>query len=386
MDIDELLKIAIERDSSDLHLKVGNHPIIRVHGALIPLTSFPRLTANDTQELSEQLMADYQKARLKEDFDIDLAYSLPGFGRFRGSIFMQRGSTAIALRIIPLEVKTIRQLLLPEVLEKIALYQRGLVLCTGTTGSGKTTTLAAMIDHVNTNRRENIITVEDPIEYLHKDKKSMISQREIGMDVTSFARGLRASLREDPDVILVGEMRDLDTVETAILAAETGHLVFSTLHTLDAPESINRIVSVFAPHHQRQVRLQLGSILKAVISQRLIPRMDGQGRVPAVEVMISTPYIQECIQEKEKTGLIRDAIMAGVSQYGMQTFDQSIFQLYRDGYISFEQGLRYSTNPDNFKLRVMGIQSTLDMALEEMEQKMSKVDREGEGRGEDESS
>ena len=384
MDIDELLKIAIERDASDLHLKVGNHPIIRVHGTLIPLTSYPRLTSNDTKELSEQLMADYQKAKLKDDFDIDLAYSLPGFGRFRGSIFMQRGSVAIALRIIPLEVKTVRQLLLPEVLEKIALYQRGLVLVTGTTGSGKTTSLAAMIDHVNTNRRENILTIEDPIEYLHKDKKSMVSQREVGMDVTSFSRGLRACLREDPDVILVGEMRDLDTVETAILAAETGHLVFSTLHTLDAPESINRIVSVFAPHHQRQVRLQLGSVLKAVISQRLIPRMDGQGRVPAVEVMISTPYIQECIQEKEKTGMIRDAITAGVSQYGMQTFDQSIFQLYRDGYISFEQGLRYSTNPDNFKLRVMGIQSTLDMALEEMEQKMSKVDREGGGRGEDE--
>jgi twitching motility protein PilT len=384
MEIDELLKIAIERDSSDLHLKAGNHPIIRVHGTLIPLTSFPRLTTNDTQELGEQLMSDFQKAKVKEDFDIDLAYSLPGFGRFRGSIFMQRGSLAIALRIIPLEVKTIRQLLLPEVLEKIALYQRGLVLVTGTTGSGKTTSLAAMVDHINTNRRENIITIEDPIEYLHKDKKSTICQREVGMDVSSFTRGLRATLREDPDVILVGEMRDLDTVDTAILAAETGHLVFSTLHTLDAPESINRIVSVFAPYHQRQVRLQLGSVLKAVVSQRLIPRMDGQGRVPAVEVMISTPYIQECIQEKERTGMIRDAITAGVSQYGMQTFDQSIFQLYRDGYISFEQGLRYSTNPDNFKLRVMGIQSTLDMALEEMEQGMSKVDREGEGKGEDE--
>ncbi|OGD21152.1 MAG: type IV pili twitching motility protein PilT [Candidatus Aminicenantes bacterium RBG_16_63_16] len=384
MDVDELLKIAIERDSSDLHLKAGNHPIIRVHGTLIPLTSFPRLTSNDTRELGEQLMSEFQRIRLKEDYDIDLAYSLPGFGRFRGSIFMQRGSVAIALRIIPLEVKTIRQLLLPEVMEKISLSQRGLVLVTGTTGSGKTTSLAAMIDHVNTNRRENIITIEDPIEYLHKDKKSTICQREVGMDVSSFSRGLRATLREDPDVILVGEMRDLDTVETAILAAETGHLVFSTLHTLDAPESINRIVSVFPPHHQRQVRLQLGSILKAVISQRLIPRMDGQGRVPAVEVMISTPYIQECIQEKEKTALIRDAITAGVSQYGMQTFDQSIFQLYRDGYISFEQGLRYSTNPDNFKLRVMGIQSTLDMALEEMEQKMSKVDREGEGKGDDE--
>ena len=387
MEIDELLKVAIERDASDLHLKAGNHPIIRVHGTLIPLTAFPRLTSKDTQELGDQLMTDYQKSRIKEDFDLDLAYSLPGFGRFRGSIFQQRGSIAIALRIIPLEVKTIRQLLLPEVLEKISLLQRGLVLVTGTTGSGKTTTLAAMIDYINTHRRENIITIEDPIEYLHKDKKSTISQREVGMDVNSFSRGLRATLREDPDVILVGEMRDLDTIETAILAAETGHLVFSTLHPLDAPESINRIISVFAPHHQRQVRLQLASILKSVISQRLIPRMDGQGRVPAVEVMIATPYIQDCIQDKEKTSLIRDAIAAGVSQYSMQTFDQSIFQLYRDGYISFEQGLRYSTNPDNFKLRVMGIQSPLDIALEDMEEGMSKADRgETGGTTEEESS
>ncbi|MCX7974819.1 MAG: PilT/PilU family type 4a pilus ATPase, partial [Candidatus Aminicenantes bacterium] len=266
MDIDELLKVAIERDASDLHLKAGNYPIIRVHGNLIPLTSYPRLTSKDTFELADQLMSDYQKARLKEELDIDLAYSLPGFGRFRGSIFYQRGTIAIALRIIPMEVKTIRQLLLPEIIEKIALYQRGLVLVTGTTGCGKTTTLAAMIDHINTYRKEHIITIEDPIEYLHKDKKSTISQREVGTDVRNFSRGLRAALREDPDVILVGEMRDLDTIETALLAAETGHLVLSTLHTLDAPESINRIISVFPPHHQRQVRLQLASILKAVIS------------------------------------------------------------------------------------------------------------------------
>ena len=375
MVIDEFLKIAIERDASDVHLKAGNYPMIRVHGTLTSLTGFPRLTLQDTEDLGSQMMTDHQKVRLQEDMDIDLAYSLPGFGRFRGSIFHQRGSLAIALRIIPLEVKTIRQLLLPEVLEKIAFSQRGLVLVTGTTGSGKTTTLAAMLDYINTYRRENIITIEDPIEYLHKDKKSTINQREVGMDVSGFGRGLRACLREDPDVILVGEMRDLDTIETALLAAETGHLVFSTLHTLDAPESINRIISVFAPHHQRQVRLQLASILKAIISMRLIPRMDGQGRVPAVEVMITTPYIAECISDREKTILIKDAVAAGVSQYGMQTFDQSIYQLYRDGYISFEQGMKYSSNPDNFKLRVMGIQSTLDIAMEEMEKQMSKVER-----------
>lgn len=384
MIIDDLLKIAIERDASDLHLKAGNHPMIRVHGTLIPLVGFPKLTPEDTEDLANQIMTDYQKKKLKEEFDVDLAYSLSGFGRFRGNIYYQRGSIAIALRIIPLEVKTIRELLLPEILEKIAFYPRGLVLVTGTTGSGKTTTLAAMIDYINTHRRENIITIEDPIEYLHKDKKSIISQREVGMDVTSFSRGLRACLREDPDVILVGEMRDLETIETALLAAETGHLVLSTLHTLDAPETINRIISTFPPHHQRQVRLQLASVLRAVISMRLVPRMDEQGRVPAVEVMISTPYIQECIADRDKTGLIRDAIATGVAQYGMQTFDQSIYQLYRDGYISFEQGIKYSSNPDAFKLRVMGIQSTLDIALEEMEKDMVKIER-VEGGGEEES-
>jgi len=382
--IDDLLKIAIERDASDLHLKAGNHPTIRVHGTLIPLVGFPKLAPEDTEELANQIMTDFQKKRLKEDFDVDLAYSLSGFGRFRGNIYYQRGSVAIALRVIPLEVKSIRELLLPEILEKIANYPRGLVLVTGTTGSGKTTTLAAMIDFINTYRRENIITIEDPIEYLHKDKKSIISQREVGMDVTGFARGLRACLREDPDVILVGEMRDLETIETALLAAETGHLVLSTLHTLDAPETINRIISTFPPHHQRQVRLQLASVLRAVISMRLVPRMDEQGRVPAVEVMISTSYIQECIADRDKTGLIRDAIATGVAQYGMQTFDQSIYQLYRDGYISFEQGIKYSSNPDAFKLRVMGIQSTLDIALEEMEKDMVKVER-VEGGGEEES-
>lgn len=376
MDINELLKIAIESDASDLHLKVGNYPVIRIHGRLKPLANFSKLTPKDTLDLSDQITNDYQKEKLKNDLDLDLAYSLSGFGRFRGSIFHQRGTIAIVLRVIPLEVKAIRELFLPEVLEKISLEQRGLVLVTGTTGSGKTTTLAAIIDYINTQRRENIITIEDPIEYIHWDKKSSISQREVGVDVMSFSRGLRASLREDPDVILVGEMRDLDTIETGLLAAETGHLVLSTVHTLDAQETINRIISVFAPHHQRQIRFQLSSILKAVISMRLIPRKDGKGRVPAVEIMINTPYIQECIREREKTILIRDAISAGVSQYGMQTFDQSIYQLYQQGYISYEQGLRYSSSRDNFKLRVEGIRSTLDVALEDMEKEMGEIERE----------
>ncbi|MFP4082759.1 MAG: type IV pilus twitching motility protein PilT [Candidatus Aminicenantes bacterium] len=384
MEIDELLKIAIESDASDLHLKAGNYPIVRVHGVLKPLTNYPKLTPQDTLDLSGQIINDYQKEKLENELDLDLAYSLPGFGRFRGSIFHQRGTVAIVLRVIPLEVKPIRDLLLPEVLEKISLEQRGLVLVTGTTGSGKTTTLAAMIEHINTRRMENVITIEDPIEYVHRDKKSTISQREVGMDVTGFARGLRASLREDPDVILVGEMRDLDTIETALLAAETGHLVLSTVHTLDAPETINRVISVFPPHHQRQIRFQLSSILKAVISMRLIPRKEGEGRVPAVEVMVNTPYIQECIRDREKTILIRDAISAGVSQYGMQTFDQSVYRLYKQGCISYDQGVRYSSSADNFKLRVMGVRSTLDVALEDMEKEMSQVERERKGKEEEE--
>ncbi len=373
MHINDLLKIAIEMDASDVHIKVGNHPQFRIHGILVPLTQLPKLGPQDTEEIAAQIMTEAQRQRLLEEHDLDLAYSLPGFGRFRGSIFRQRGSLAIALRIIPFEVRSFQELLLPPVTEKIAAFERGLVLVTGSTGSGKTTTLASMIDFINANRRDHIITIEDPIEYLHRDKKSIICQREVGWDVKSFARGLRGALREDPDIILVGEMRDLETIETAILAAEPGHLVLSTLHTVDAPETINRIVSVFPPHQQRQIRLQLASILQAVISQRLVPRQDGKGRVPAVEVLLATPYVRECIQEREKTFLLRDALAAGTSQYGMQTFDQSIYQLNEKGYISFEQGLRYSTSPDNFRLRVQGIQSTQDIAQEEMERSMAKA-------------
>lgn len=376
MKIDDFLKIAIESDASDLHLKPGNHPILRINGVLKPLTAFPRLTAADSKELAAQIMTGSQKSLLEEDLDLDLAYSFAGFGRFRGNIFHQRGSLAIALRIIPLEPQSIKELRLPEVLEMISLEQRGLVLCTGTTGSGKTTTLASMVDFINTQRTENIITIEDPIEYLHRDKKSTVCQREVGVDVKNFSRGLRAALREDPDVILVGEMRDKETIDTAIVAAETGHLVMSTLHTLDSVETINRIVSVFPPHSQKQVRFQLSSILKGVISMRLIPEKGGKGRVPAVEIMINTPYIQECIIKKEKTALIRDAIEAGVSQYGMQTFDQSIYYLYKNDLISFEQGLRYSSNPNDFKLRVAGIQSSSDVSREEMEKEMSEVKKE----------
>ncbi len=373
MNINDLLRIAIEREASDLHLKVGNHPIIRVHGELIPLVELKRLVPEDTIAMAYSIMNNQQKEKFKKNMEIDMAYSVPGLGRFRCNIFYQRGAIGLVLRIIPSKIRTIRELLLPPVLEEICMEKRGLVLVTGTTGSGKTTTLSAMIDYINTHRVEHIITIEDPIEYLHRDKKSIVNQREVGVDTESFAVALRSALREDPDVILVGEMRDYETIETAIVAAETGHLVLSTLHTLDAPETINRVISVFPPYHHKQVRIQLASVLKAVISMRLLPRADGNGRVPAVEVMITTPFIKDCIINKEKTHLIREAIKQGVSQYGMQTFDQSLFKLYEAKLITLEEALKWASNPDELKLKIMGIQSASEMTIEEMEKKMATI-------------
>ncbi len=373
MNINDLLRIAIERDASDLHLKVGNHPIIRVHGELIPLVELKRLVPEDTIAMAYSIMNNQQKEKFKRNMEIDMAYSVPGLGRFRCNIFYQRGAIGLVLRIIPSKIRTIRELLLPSVLEEICMEKRGLVLVTGTTGSGKTTTLAGMIDYINTHRVEHIITIEDPIEYLHRDKKSIVNQREVGVDTESFAVALRSALREDPDVILVGEMRDYETIETAIVAAETGHLVLSTLHTLDAPETVNRIISVFPPYHHKQVRIQLASVLKGVISMRLLPRADRDGRVPAVEVMITTPFIRDCIINKEKTHLIREAIKQGVSQYGMQTFDQSLFKLYEAKLITLEEALKWASNPDELKLKIMGIQSASEMTIEEMEKKMETI-------------
>jgi twitching motility protein PilT len=270
------------------------------------------------------------------------------------------------LRVIPMQIRTIDELGLPDVLKRVAENERGLVLVTGTTGSGKSTTLAAMIDHINQTRCAHVMTVEDPIEFLHRDNKSIVNQREVAVDTRSFAYALRSALRQDPDVILVGEMRDFETIETGILAAETGHLVFSTLHTLDATETINRIIAVFPPHQQKQVRLQLASVLKAVVSQRLIPKADGKGRAPAVEVMITTPYIRDCIVDKEKTHGIPGAIASGTSQYGMQSFDQSIFGLFQQGLVSYDEALRWASNVDEFKLRVQGISTTGDMSRNSM--------------------
>jgi twitching motility protein PilT len=367
MNINDLLKIAVERKASDLHLKVGSHPVLRIDGELTSLVELKRLMQEDTITMAFSIMNARQKQRFKDEFEIDIAYSVPGLGRFRCNIFQQRGTVGIVMRVIPGRILSIRELLLPPALERICEEQRGLVLVTGTTGSGKSTTLAAMVDQINGQRNEHIVTIEDPIEFLHRDKRSLVNQREIDVDTRAFAVALRSALRQDPDVILVGEMRDYETIETAILAAETGHLVFSTLHTLDATETVNRIISVFPPHHQKQIRIQLAQVLKAVISLRLMPRADGIGRVPAAEVMIVTPYIRECIENKEKTKYIREQIALGTSQYGMQTFDQSLFYLYKGGLITLEEAMRRASNPDEFKLRLQGVQFTADVAREQME-------------------
>ncbi len=369
MDINDLLRVAVASGASDLHLKVGSYPMMRVNGVLVVTSEAKRLDRADTEAMAGVLFGPEHLEKFHKSQEVDLAYSVPGLGRFRCNVFQQRGTVGIVMRVIPTKIRTIDELGLPPVLKRIAQEERGLVLVTGTTGSGKSTTLAAMIDHINAMRACHIMTVEDPIEYLHRDYQSIVNQREVAVDTRSFSHALRSALRQDPDVILVGEMRDFETVETALLAAETGHLVLSTLHTVDATETVNRIISVFPPHQQRQVRIQLSSVLKAAIAQRLMPRADGLGRVPAVEVMINTPFIRDCIVDKDKTPLIHGAIAAGTSQYGMQTFDQSIFALYSQGFVTLEEALRWASNVDDFKLKVQGISTTGDIARDEMASK-----------------
>src|SRR6266496_2140723 len=366
MELNEILQVALRGGASDIHLKAGLPPMVRVDGSLVALKDARRLPPEEISRMAFGIMNDYQKEKFKAQNELDLAYGVPGLGRFRVNVFQQRGTIGVVLRVIPFKISTIEQLSLPKVLEKIAGEQRGLILVTGTTGSGKSTTLAAMIDHINTNETCHIMTIEDPIEFLIRDKRSIVNQREVGVDTLSFAQALKSALRQDPDVILVGEMRDFETIETALLAAETGHLVFSTLHTLDATETINRIIAVFPPHQQKQIRLQLASVLKGVVSQRLMPAADGKSRVPAVEVMVSTPFIRDCIVDKERTHLIHGAIGAGTSQYGMQTFDQSIFGLFEQGSVTYDEALRWATNVDEFKLKVQGIGTTADLSRDQM--------------------
>lgn len=376
--IDDLLRMAVEKKASDLHLKVGNNPYVRVDGTLVPLGGeLSRVTPEEMLSMAFSMMTNRQKQKFKETAELDMAYGVAGLGRFRVNVFQQRGNVGMVLRVIPTKIRTIEELNLPKVVETICEEQRGLVLVTGTTGSGKSTTLASMVDRINTTRSDHVITIEDPIEFLHRDKRSFINQREVEVDTANFSTALRAALRQDPDVVLVGEMRDLETIATALLAAETGHLVFSTLHTLDATETIQRIIAVFPPPEQKQIRLQLAGTLKAVISQRLVRRADDAGRVPAVEVMIATGYIRDCIINPEKTRMIHEAIAAGTSQYGMQTFDQSLYELYQRNLISFEEALSRASNPDDFKLRVQGIRSASDTAREEMERTMAEYEQFG---------
>ncbi|HEU0265589.1 MAG TPA: type IV pilus twitching motility protein PilT [Geobacterales bacterium] len=367
MELNEILTIAVKARGSDIHIKAGLPPVVRIDGTLRPIPNAPRLAPEQVQGMATAIMNDRQRQHFEENFEVDLAYGVPGLGRFRVNVFAQRGTIAMVFRAIPFGIPTLEALNLPPALQKLCLEERGLILVTGTTGSGKSTTLAAMINYINETKTCNIITVEDPVEYLHRDKKSIVSQREIGFDTISFATALKGALRQDPDVILVGEMRDYETIETALTAAETGHLVLSTLHTLDAAETINRIISVFPPFHQRQVRLQLSAVLKGVISQRLVPCADGKGRVPAVELMMSTGRVRECIDDKEKTKQLHEAISQGFVAYGMQTFDQSLMGLLTKKLITYEEALRQSSNPDDFALKVSGISSTSNSTWEQFE-------------------
>ncbi|MGE5172238.1 MAG: type IV pilus twitching motility protein PilT [Betaproteobacteria bacterium] len=367
MNLNELLKTTVERRASDLHVKVGVPPILRIDGRLTPLETEKRTSQEDALNMAASIMNAAQKARFAEKNELDMAYAVPGLGRFRVNVFKQRGSVGMVFRQVPAKILNFEDLMLPTVLQKVAGEQRGLILVTGTTGSGKSTTLAAMIDFINASRTANIVTIEDPIEFLHRDKKSIVNQREIGSDTFSFSDALRSSLRQDPDVILVGEMRDFETISTALTAAETGHLVLSTLHTLDAAETVNRLITVFPPYQQKQVRMQFATVIKGIISQRLVARADGNGRVPAVEIMLGTLSVREAIIDEAKTRQIPSIIAQGLSHYSMQTFDQSLLMLYKKGLITYDEALLTASNPDDFALKVKGIQSTSDLAEEEEE-------------------
>ena len=356
---DEILSASIKRHASDIHLKTGIVPVIRKHGKLRPLSSkAPPLSNKELTEMLDAIMSEEQRKQFDEQKQTDIAYVLDGKGRFRINAFRELGNPRLVIRYIPSRVPLLEELNLPTVINKIPTLERGLVLVTGATGSGKSTTLAAIVDHINRNRGAHIITVEDPIEYLIKDRKSIISQVEIGTDAMSFASALRAGLRQDPDVILVGEMRDRETIEMALTAAETGHLVLSTLHTSDAMETINRILSTFPPHQHGQLRNQLASVLKVVVSIRLASRKDGEGFIPAVEVMVNNPRISELIADERRTHEITEVIAESRQSWQMQTFDQALHDLLKSGKIEMSEALQLATNPENFALKQSGISST----------------------------
>src|SRR4051794_19069253 len=348
-DINQALAYVVEREGSDLHVKADSPPVARVHGDLWALQGAEPLSPSDTEKALQEIADQDTLAEFKENGEIDFSYELTGVSRFRVNAFRQRGAISIALRVIPFQVRTIDDLGLPEVVRRLAEEPRGIILLTGTTGSGKSTTLAAMIDHINSTRARHIVTMEDPIEYLHQDKLSIINQREVGADTKSFAAAMKRVLRQDPDVILIGEMRDEETVRTALSAAETGHLVMSPVHPLDASETINRIIDFFPPHLQQQSRVMLASTLRGAISQRLVPRIDREGRVAVSEVMVVTGRIQDLILNPEETGRITEVISQG-DFYGMQTFDQALLGYVQEGVVSEEVAMETASSPHDFKL------------------------------------
>ena len=359
MNIKRVLQRMVEMGASDLHVKVGTKPTARVNGELIPIDE-PPPSQQELETVVDQILTPKQKRIFEETKEVDFAFGVTGLSRFRTNFFQQRGTFAMVFRQVPATIPAFEELNLPAVVEDLALKPRGLVLVCGTVGSGKSTTLAAMIDSLNRREARNVITIEDPVEFLFRDKKCTISQREVGLDTDSFAEGLKHILRQDPDAILIGEIRDPVTMRTALMAADTGHLVLSTLHTIDAAQTVNRIISFFPPHEHEEVRYMLSTTLQAVVGLRLIPRADQPGRMPAAEVLIVTATIREYLLDPEKTSLIKSAIADGVSQYGMQTFDQSIMKHYTEGKISIENALKYCSNPTEFELRVKGIHATSD--------------------------
>jgi twitching motility protein PilT len=363
----QVLQQMVQKSASDLHLKVGRPPTLRLHGELMPMES-PPLRPEDLKTLAEQIMTPKQVKEFSEQKECDFAIGVPGIGRFRCNVYQQRGSLCYALRAIPYQATTLAELHLPTVLQDIALRPRGLVLVTGVTGSGKSTALAGMIQHINEHRRANIITIEDPIEFLHRDIQSHINQREVGTDTATFAQALRRVLRQDPDVILIGEIRDLETLDTALKAADTGHLVFATLHTQDATQTIQRVLSFYPPHQQAEVRFSLASALQAVVSLRLVPRSDKPGRVPACEVLINTAAVRDQIRDLSSVLNIPELIRDGTVQYGMQTFDQSLMSWYTQGTISYDNALFYATNASEFALRVQGVAGSSDTSWSPFEE------------------
>ena len=367
MDIKRVLHRMIEEGASDLHLKVASPPLLRINGVLEPLEG-DAPTVQDLVGVAQQILTPAQRELFESTREIDFAFGVPGLARFRANFYVQRGSIAMVFRHVPVEIRNLDQLNLPPVLRKLSTMPRGLILVTGTVGSGKSTTLASMVDIINTETASHVITIEDPIEFLHQDKRSILSQREIGTDTGSYAEALKYILRQDPDVILIGEIRDAETMKVALTAADTGHLVLSTLHTIDTTQTVSRIISFFPPHQHQEIRYLLASTLKAVVSQRLVTDRTGERRFPAVEIMINTGTIQDYIREPDKTSLIRQAIQEGFVQYQMQTFDQSLMQLFKEKKISMEAAMQASSNPHEFQLRIKGIQASADTSWERFEE------------------